>query len=33
LVPTEIIRLPYFVAIALAGAFGGFEWKGRRIRR
>jgi hypothetical protein len=33
LVPTELLRLPYFVAIALAGAFGGFEWKGRRVRR
>lgn len=33
LVPTEVLRLPYLVAIALAGAFGGFEWKGRRVRR
>jgi hypothetical protein len=33
LIPTEVVRLPYFVTIALAGAFGGFEWKGRRVRR
>jgi cellulose synthase/poly-beta-1,6-N-acetylglucosamine synthase-like glycosyltransferase len=33
LIPTEILRLPYFVLIGIAGAFGGFEWKGRRIRR
>ena len=33
LVPTEILRLPYFVAIGIAGAFGGFEWKGRRVSR
>ena len=32
-VPTEILRLPYFVAIGIAGAFGRFEWKGRRVQR
>lgn len=33
LLPTEVLRLPYFVAIGIAGAFGGFEWKGRRVSR
>ncbi len=33
LLPTEILRLPYFVAIGIAGAFGGYEWKGRRVNR
>ena len=32
-VPTELLRLPYFVVIGIAGAFGRFEWKGRRVRR
>ena len=31
-IPTELLRLPYFVVIGIAGAFGRFEWKGRRIR-
>jgi cellulose synthase/poly-beta-1,6-N-acetylglucosamine synthase-like glycosyltransferase len=33
LVPTELLRVPYFVFIGLAGMVGRYEWKGRRVVR
>lgn len=29
----QVFVIPYVVVIGLAGAFGGYKWKGRRIRR
>jgi len=33
LLPMELLRIPYFVYIGVAGLFGGYEWKGRRVAR
>lgn len=31
--PAQLLQIPYVVAMGAAGAAGGFEWKGRRVRR
>lgn len=31
--PMELVRIPYFVTIGLAGLFGRYQWKGRQVRR
>jgi cellulose synthase/poly-beta-1,6-N-acetylglucosamine synthase-like glycosyltransferase len=33
LLPAQLIYIPYILAIGIAGTFGGYTWKGRRIQR
>lgn len=33
LLPAQLVQLPYILIIGVAGTFGGFEWKGRRLEQ
>jgi hypothetical protein len=32
-IPAELLQVPYIAFAGLAGAFGNFQWKGRKVKR